>query len=390
MIIRRKIMDKIDRYIESPEAIVLTGMRRTGKTTVIKYYFENLESENKIYLDLENVVYRKYFDEANYENIKSTFESLGINFKKRAYIFIDEIQFVRNMPSIVKYFIDHYRVKFFLTGSASFYLKNTFSESLSGRKFLFELFPLNFEEFLLFKGKKYQLPQNSYNITEAVFETLSPYFDEYMRYGGFPQVVLKEDADSKNDTLDDIFSSYFQLEVTMFGDFRKNDVIHNLILMLLESVGSKLDIMKISRQLGIARQTLIDYLAFLEGTYLFKTIRPYSKSRSNELRKVPKIYVCDTGLLNRFSKSNEGTIFENSIFQLLRTKGELNYYQRKSGVEIDFILNKKIAYEIKTNPDISDIKRLETVSQDIGIKDFYVVSKKYSPELKNVIYGFMV
>jgi len=71
--------------------------------------------------------------------------------KERVYLFLDEIQNLKNLPSVAKYLIDHYQVKFFLTGSVSFYLKNLFSESLSGRKVLFELFPLNFQEFLRFR-----------------------------------------------------------------------------------------------------------------------------------------------------------------------------------------------------------------------------------------------
>ncbi len=117
----------------------LTGMRRTGKTTLLNHIFGSIESQNKIFLDLENPINRKYFEEENYERIKKSFEFMGIDFETRAYIFLDEIQFVKNLPSIAKYLIDHYRVKFILTGSASFYMKNLFTESLAGRKYIFEL-----------------------------------------------------------------------------------------------------------------------------------------------------------------------------------------------------------------------------------------------------------
>ena len=123
----RLIFEDIKRYIHSPEAIVLTGMRRTGKTTLLQYIYEQTASRNKIYLDIENPINRGYLEEPNYERIKTTFEFLGIDFKQKSFIFLDEIQFIKNLPSIAKYFIDHYQVKFFLTGSASFYMKNLFT-----------------------------------------------------------------------------------------------------------------------------------------------------------------------------------------------------------------------------------------------------------------------
>jgi hypothetical protein len=110
----RIILEKIKLYFDSPEAIVITGMRRTGKTTLLKHIFDNINSENKLFLDLENPVNRKYFEDENYENIKRAIQFLGIDLNKKAYIFCDEIQFVKNLPSVVKYFVDHYNLKFFL------------------------------------------------------------------------------------------------------------------------------------------------------------------------------------------------------------------------------------------------------------------------------------
>jgi predicted AAA+ superfamily ATPase len=131
MIKPRPIIDRIRPYYDSPEAIIVTGMRRTGKTTLLRLIFSQINSANKIFLDLENPLNRRYFEESNYEKIKSTLEILGLDFTIKANIFIDEIQFVRTLPSIIKYLIDHYQAKFFLTGSSSFYLKNLCSESLT-------------------------------------------------------------------------------------------------------------------------------------------------------------------------------------------------------------------------------------------------------------------
>ncbi|MEK6690714.1 MAG: ATP-binding protein [Nitrospirota bacterium] len=389
MIFPRTVFKEIKQYLQSPEAVILTGMRRTGKTTILNSIHEQNGSKNKLFLDLENPLNRKYFEEENYEKIKSTFEFLGIDFKKQAYIFLDEIHHIKKLPSIVKYFIDHHKVKFFLTGSASFYLKNLFTESLAGRKVIFEVFPLTFREFLVFKEAKFKIPKNVASITKPIFDTIDRLYDEYLLYGGFPEVVLKETAQAKAKALEDIFTSFFQLEVLQLGDFRKNEVIRDLMLLLMQNTGSKTDIQKLSRDLKISRPALYDYIAFLEGTYFIKTIRPFSKGRSTEVRKMPKVYVCDTGLANHFARLAAGHIFENSVFQNLRTQGEINYYQKKSGVEIDFILSQETAFEVKINPRESEIKRLKELSEQIGLKNYKMISKNYS-ELKDIIYAFML
>lgn len=389
MIRPREIYDKIRSYFDSPEAIIVTGMRRTGKTTLLHLVFDQIKSKNKLFLDLENPLNRKYFEETNYDRIKVSLEFLGIDFTGRPFIFLDEIQMVKNLPSVVKYFIDHYHVKFFLTGSASFYLKNLFTESLAGRKYIFELFPLSFREFLLFKESALRIPETAIDITRPIYEAIRPLYDEYILFGGFPGVVLKSSAEEKRKALEEIFSSFFQLEILQLGDFRRNDVIRDLMLLLIQRLGSRLDIQRISKELGISRPTLSEYISFLEGTYFIKRIRPFSSGKDTEIRKMPKVYVCDTGLANHLARLDPGSLFENSIFQNLGLKGELNYYQKKGGTEIDFIVDKSQAYEVKVSPQESDVKRLRSMAMDLKLEGFKVISKNYS-DLENVIYGFML
>jgi uncharacterized protein len=389
MIKPRLILDKIKPYYESPEAIIITGMRRTGKTTLLNLIFSQIPSANKIFLDLENPLNRKYFEELNYEKVKSSLEVLGIDFTREAHIFLDEIQFVRRLPSVVKYLIDHYQAKFFLTGSASFYLKNLFSESLSGRKLIFELFPLTFREFLVFKDSALKIPENPRDITRPVFESISPLYDEYLRFGGFPGVVLKTNAPEKAMALDDIFTSYFQWEVLQLGDFRKNAMIRDLIVLLAQRIGSKLDIQKISKELGITRPTLYEYLSFLEGTFFIKLIRPYARGKNSEIRKSPKVYLCDTGLALRLANLDEGRIFENSIFQNLRQKGEIAFYERKNGAEIDFLLDKAHAFEARMTPQQRDVNQLRRVAEELGMTSFSVISRNFT-DLENILYGFQI
>jgi hypothetical protein len=377
----RRLFKQIEPYLLSPEAIVVTGMRRTGKTTLLRYFYERDPSGNKLFLDLENPVFRKYFEEENYDRIRFSFETMGLDFTKAARLYLDEIQYVRNLPSVVKYFVDHYGVKFFLTGSAGFYLKNVFSETLAGRKFLFELFPLSFREFLEFKDSPLRLPRLASELPRPLFETAASLYDEYLAYGGFPGVVLKAGAEEKNRALDEIFTSFYQQEVVGWGDFRKNEIVRDLILLLAQRTGSKLDFRKLSVELGVARTTLGKYLAFLEGTYLVKTVRPFAKRRDVELRKIPKVYFCDCGLAGRLAKVDDGCLFENSVFQNLRVRGEVKYYQRKNGPEIDFVLDGKAGYEVKLTPRDTEARKLEKTAREIGLESWTLVSKRRAPDV---------
>lgn len=388
MLIERDIYSKIKTVIDSEEAIVVTGMRRVGKTTLLRQIFESVKSENKIFLDLENPLNQKYFEEVNYEKILDNLEFLGLNSSKKSYVFLDEIQFVKNIPSVVKYLLDHHKIKFFLSGSSSFYLKNLFSESLAGRKYIFEIFPFSFNEFLKIKKAEFNLKNIKKKISQPVFDEISRYFDEYILYGGFPGVIQKESAAEKKMMLEDIFSSYFQLEIKQMGDFKKINVIRDMILLLMERVGSKLDIQKLSIELGVARETIYNYIAFLEDTYFINLIKPHSRNKDIEIRGASKFYLCDTGLINHFAKASDGAIFENIVFNALKLRGGVNYYQRKSGVEIDFILDKKIAFEVKISPSEYDLKKLKSLAAELELK-FKIVSKKFN-KLKNMIYGFQI
>lgn len=384
MVMRRKLFKQITSRVDTPEAIVVTGMRRVGKTTLIKQVYDNLATNNKIFLDLENPINQKLFEETNYESVKYSLEVLGIDFSKKGYIFLDEIQFVHNLPSVVKYLMDHYRLKFFLTGSSSFYLKNLFSESLAGRKIIYELFPLDFEEFLELKGSKLVVPKK---VNEVMYSTLIPLYKEYVEFGGFPGVVIKGSVEEKQEALQEIFTTYFNKEVLSIGGFRNNQVVRDLMLLLISRIGSKIDVQKLSKELGVTRITINEYLAFLEGTYFISLISPFSTNKDVEIRAAKKVYLCDSGLVSTLGDAPFGNVFENAIYHQLRFRGEIKYFQKKSGVEIDFI-NGREAFEVKTKGTLYDLTKLKRVVKTLNIKKSNVISFEYSSA--SVMYGFQI
>jgi len=389
MFIKRKKYNELKKLIKHNEIIVLTGMRRVGKTTILKQLFKEINSKNKVFLDMENQLDRMVFDELDYNNIWNNLSVYGITRNKKAYIFIDEIQLTPKLVSPVKYLYDHFSVKFIITGSGSFYLKNLFSESLSGRKFTIDLFPLDFEEFLWFKKVDARFSsvfsEKEQQRNRIIYEKLKSYYAEYLQYGGFPQVVLTENHEKKTRYLNDIFNSYFEKDVASLADFKNIGKFKDMLLLLIKRTGSKLDISKLASTLGISRPTAYSYLAFLEQTYFISLVNAFSGSIDREVSRAKKIYICDTGIINLFQNIDDGNLFENAVFNNLHDYGKINYYQKRGNSEIDFILSdKKIALEVKNKAIPQYVQRLQRLSGSLKIKENYVISKEYS-DIENVI-----
>src|SRR3989344_4118978 len=151
MVYKRKIYQDLLSHTQSPLVTVLTGMRRTGKTTLVTQLLEDIPNRNSLYLDLQRPDNRELFHQKNYDGIYEAFVKRGLSKDQDMVVAIDEIQLAPDSPGVIKYLSDHKKIKFIVTGSSSYYLKNLFTESLAGRKKVFELFPLDFGEFLTFK-----------------------------------------------------------------------------------------------------------------------------------------------------------------------------------------------------------------------------------------------
>ncbi len=380
---RRKILGHIEPWLEAREIIVITGMRRVGKTTLLQMIYDQIPSANKVFLDLENILEQKVFEETDYNNIWSNLRAYGITQKEKAYIFLDEIQAMPQVVKAVKYLYDHYDIKFFLTGSSSFYLKNLFPESLAGRKVIFEMFPLTFEEFLIFKQVKTErqttFKDKARQKNRIAYEKTKKYFEEYLTFGGFPQVVLADDESQKKLYLKDIFTSYFEMDIRRLADFRQMSAFRDLLLLLMQRVGSKLEISKLASEIGISRETVYSYLAFLEGSYFISRIAPFSRNVDREVSGARKVYFCDNGMINLFGKVSDGALLENAVFMNLRHLGKVNYYQKRSGAEIDFILpDHRIALEVKKRADEKDFKKLKRLCDALNLNECYIISQDYS------------
>lgn len=382
---KRALFSELIKYLDSKEALVVTGMRQVGKTTLMRQLYDHVGNKEKLWFDFENPLDVKVFEDIDYNNIYKRLDSLaGVAKNKKMFVFIDEIQIFPEITKIIKYLPDHYQIKFIVTGSSNYYLKNLFPESLSGRKFLFQLDPLSFIEYLYFQDKISSDEIGSRKLLDAIggnsvfihkkFETD---YDNFLRYGGFPAVALEKDKETKKQILKNIFASFFEKDLKILSDYKDIQELRDLLLLLVPRVGSLLDVTRIASELGVNRPKIYGYLEFLQGTFIIKLLPRYAKGIDRSVAGGKKVYFNDTGLLRIIGNVNDSQLFENGAVNQISKYGKVSFYNKRNTEEIDLILDNKTAFEIKLKGVDSDSARLKKVAAKLGISDTYVISKEF-------------
>lgn len=382
---KRLLFGELIKFLPGKEALVVTGMRQVGKTTLLRQLYDHLGNQPKMWFDFENPLDVKNFEDIDYNNIYARLAS-GVDRKKneRMHVFIDEIQIFPEITKVIKYLIDHYQVKFVVTGSSNYYLKNLFPESLSGRKFLFQLEPLSFREYLFFRDRISLEEAEQPRFPSAIkknniffhkrFETD---YTNYLEYGGFPAVVLGKNSEIKQQILKNIFASFFEKDLKILSDYKDMQELRDLLLLLVPRIGSMLDVSKIASELGINRPKVYQYLEFLQGTFIIKLIPKYTKSIDRKVAGGKKVYFNDTGLLKIIGNVNDAQLFENAAINQLAKYGNVSFYNKRNAAEIDAILDKKSAFEIKLKGVDQDLRKLKKIASGLGIRKHYVISKNF-------------
>jgi uncharacterized protein len=388
---KRFLYYELIKHIEHKNALVITGMRQVGKSTLMKQIFDETSSP-KLWFDFDNPMDLILFENKDYNAIYRSLSNLTGAISERLFVFIDELQNYPEATKVIKYLIDHYKVKFIVSGSSNYYLRNLFPESLSGRKFLFQLNPLSFQEFLYFRDKvdlEKALPKpiEKRLLTLGLFE-YKQYEQEYydfMHFGSMPEVVLTQPVETRLLILKNIFRSFFEKDIRILSDFKDITEVRDLIRLLVSRVGSMLDISRLASEMGIERRKIYAYLEFLQGVYFIRLLPRYSKSIDRSIAGGKKIYFSDTGILKTIGSINDGQLFENAVINQLAGYGELSFYNHRQTSEIDAILNNNHAFEIKLTGTPSDSKQLSVLCAKLGIEKHSLISLNFREEL-NVVY----
>jgi hypothetical protein len=398
-ILKRTVIDEINKYLHTDEIIVLHGARQVGKTSIL-YYLENqLKKQGNIthFIDLEDSRFVRILDEGVEEFIKHLQEEgvLSAGQKKKTFVLIDEIQYLANPSSFLKIAADHHKnIKLIVSGSSSFAIKTKFRDSLVGRTVNFEIFNLSFKEFLLFKQYVFE---ESKVYTRKKIDELRAKFKEYILYGGYPKIVMTPEIDMKEKYLQQIIDTYVKKDIRDLAAIRDIDKFNKLLETLASQSGQLLNIAEISNTTRIAKPTIERYLFILENTYIIKLVRPFSRNIRSELFRLPKIYFYDTGLmqmlwLKGLQKELIGNVFETGVFaELVKkyTQDAVFYWRTKDKREIDFILkirNSILPIEAKLNFEQFNASAVQYFNQHYGIDRYKVVSLNGKPKKKFYVY----
>jgi len=365
--LNRKLTKEIKKWLERKEIIAIKGPRQAGKTTILKILKDYLIAQKKI--SLGNIVYITFEDRdildgfsKNPKEYVNSFLTKESNTK--LYFLIDEFQYLEDGGQKLKLLYDTYEnIKFIITGSSSLEITEHTAKYLVGRVFSFNLYQFSFWEYLQTKSKNLQNVYEgaskkiddfldkgkSFSVIEDIFaKDFSRFLEEFVIYGGYPEVIKTKDAEAKRIILKNIYDTYIAKDIV--GLLRIKDIsgFRAIVSLLANQMGNLLNLHTLASDSGSYFRQLKQYLSILEETFIIRNLRPYFKNRTTELKKNPKVYFVDTGLrnwtINNFNKfelrADRGNLIENVVLASLYQKREeeIRYWRTLGQAEVDFIL----------------------------------------------------
>jgi hypothetical protein len=317
---REQYLKRINPALNRKEIIILKGIRRCGKTTIMKQMINHLcekgvKKEDILYVNLDDFNFLPYLSIELLELIISTRD-----LKEKQYVFMDEIQKIPGFESWLRTQYDReVNAKFIISGSNSSLLAKELATLLTGRNLTFEISPLDFDEFRQF--------------------TQRDDLDEFLEFGGFPEVVLEKDEENKLNLLRNYVSDIINKDILMREKIKDQRQLTLFAQYILKNPGVRLSINRLSKQTDISKDTVKKYLECMMHSYLIFEVPFFSYSAKNRFvpGNMPKYYLTDLGFYKvNTTKKDRGKLYENAVAQALhKKKEELFYWKDKN--EVDFI-----------------------------------------------------
>lgn len=338
MQIKRKILGEISRWIDEKKILILNGARQVGKTTILKEIKKELKEKNKncIYLNLESFQAADRLN-ANPDNIFDFIPDKNLFW----YVFIDEIQILDEPSRFLKYIYDAYdNLKLIITGSTNLEIKAKLQDSLAGRKITFYISPLSLDEILDYE----KLDKKTKNPIER--QKIDKVFEEYLLFGGLPEIYLEKDKEKKKKLLKEYLGTYVNKDIRALISKINVSKFNQLNITLSHLIGNLVNKSKISNDLNINSRTLDRYLDLLKYSFIFDFISPYFSNPVTQIKKMQKVYCFDFGvrnaILNNFIeidlREDRGKLFENFVYLKLKENyQEIFFWRTVKGSEIDFV-----------------------------------------------------
>jgi len=329
--VERGKLGEIERAMPLPHAVVISGLRRVGKSTLLAQFAHRLGEERFYYVNFEDDRFLGF----QAEDANDLYQALVELFGERSVFIIDEVQNVTGWERFVRRFMDQ-GIKFFITGSNASLLSRELGTRLTGRYVPVELFPFSFVEFLHFKG--YTIPDLT-RLTTVEMASLQQTLNEYLRLGGIPEPLKYPELPLLRTLYDDILYR----DIATRYHIEEVRALKELAFYIMSNPTSPVSFNKLKEQFRLGSvNTIKNYIEYLENSWLIFTMNVYAYSVKRQQIAAKKVYSIDTGLANEIGFSispNTGKLMENAAFLALRRKThEIYYYTTPGGYEVDFYL----------------------------------------------------
>ena len=371
MIERPLYLDKIMPFVDTPFVKILTGVRRCGKSTILKMIIKKLREEKHV--DDEQILnYR--FDSMEYGDMTTKELYLELKSKiiqsKKTYLFLDEIQEIEGWEKVVNTLASDFDVDIYITESNSRMMSSEISTYLTGRYITFHIYTLSFEEYLMFK-KSY-----------TTLKELKQEFSQYVRLGGFPATHLQDYSQDEVYTIvKDIYNSTIFSDIVRRNQVKKIDQLERVVKYTFNNIGNTFSAKSISNyfkseQRKIDNETVYSYLEKLQKAYILHKCSRYDLQGKNILKTQEKFYLADVSLrysVLGYTVDSVASSLENIVYLELRRRGYNVYIGKTKDKEIDFVAtkqNEKIYVQVTQEIKSEKIQKRE-YEQLLEIRDNY-------------------
>lgn len=338
---RPKFLEKMRGWLGNKQIVFLTGLRRVGKTTILKLFIKeliekrNIEPRRIFYISLDdyNIAHKKIS-----EIVEEYLKIQKLSFREKVYFFFDEVASRPDFDQELKNIYDNQNAKVYASSSSMsvFGAKKAY---LTGRCFLMEILPLDFEEFLSFKGV---------SIKKGDAHLQKGYFEDFLKQGGMPEYILHGDLEYLKNLVDNVISK----DIIAHHALKDPQLVKDYFLLLMERSGKQISINKVANILKISPDTAKRYLQMFIETYLVYVV-PRWGGTNVRIMSPKKVYASDLGVRNLFTGfRDKGSLFENYVF--LKIKSRDPFYVYEHGIELDFLTSDKILIETKYGKDLNN------------------------------------
>ena len=371
MIERPLYLDKIMPFVDTPFVKILTGVRRCGKSTILKIIIKKIKEEKNV--DDEQIL-NYFFNSMEYEDMTTKELYLELKSKiiqsKKTYLFLDEIQEIEGWEKVVNTLASDFDVDIYITGSNSRMMSSEISTYLTGRYITFHIYTLSFEEYLMFK-KSY-----------TTLKELKQEFSQYVRLGGFPATHLQDYSQDEVYTIvKDIYNSTIFSDIVRRNQVKKIDQLERVVKYTFNNIGNTFSAKSISNyfkseQRKIDNETVYSYLEKLQKAYILHKCSRYDLQGKNILKTQEKFYLADVSLrysVLGYTVDSVASSLENIVYLELKRRGYNVYIGKTKDKEIDFVAtkqNEKIYVQV-TQKIKSEKTQKREYEQLLEIRDNY-------------------